>query len=94
MATLAAEEKKFMRDWKTPVLQLQSEETMLVICHAHNTFDKRILLKQNNPLLKKSTFKMRNLVKDKNVRDFYIELARDYKEIDEKNEKDQEVQVA
>jgi hypothetical protein len=81
-----AEEKKFLCDWKTPVLQLQSEETMLVICHAHNTFDKRILLKQNNPLLKKSTFKMRNLVKDKNIRDFYIELARDYKEIDEKNE--------
>jgi glycosyltransferase involved in cell wall biosynthesis len=88
-----AEEKKFLCDWKTPVLQLQSEETMLVICHAHNTFDKRILLKQNNPLLKKSTFKMRNLVKDKNVRDFYIELARDYKEFDENNEKNQKDQV-
>jgi len=79
-----AEEKKFMRDWQTPVLQLQSEQTMLVICHAHNTFDKRILLTQNNPLLKKSTFKMRTLVKDKSVRDFYMELAKDYKELDAK----------
>lgn len=73
-----AEEKKFMRDWQTPVLQLQSEQTMLVICHAHNTFDKRILLAQKNPLLKKTTLKLKNLVRDKKVRDFYIELAKDY----------------
>jgi glycosyltransferase involved in cell wall biosynthesis len=77
-----AEEKKFLCDWQTPVLQLQSEETMLVVCHAHNTFDKRILLTHNNPLLKKSKFKMQNLVKDKSIRDFYIELAKDYKELD------------
>jgi hypothetical protein len=55
---------------------------MLVICHAHNTFDKRILLKQNNPMLKTCDTKMRQLVKDKKIRDFYFELARDYKELD------------
>lgn len=75
-----AEERKFMRDWTTNVLQLKSEETMLVICHAHNTFDKRIMLKQNNPLLKKTTLKLRDLVRDKNIRDFYVELAKDYKD--------------
>ena len=79
-----AEERKFMRDWTTPVGQLESEETMLVICHAHNTFDKRKLLNTGNPLLKKSTIKMRNLVKDRAIRDFYLELARDYKEMDAK----------
>jgi glycosyltransferase involved in cell wall biosynthesis len=73
-----AEEKKFMRNWETPVLQLQSEETMLVICHAHNTFDKRILLAQKNPLLKKTTLKLKNLVRDKKLRDFYLDLANDY----------------
>jgi hypothetical protein len=73
-----AEEKLFMRDWQTPVLQLQSEQTMLVICHAHNTFDKRILLAQKNPLLKKTTLKLKNLVRDKKVRDFYSDLAKDY----------------
>jgi len=75
-----AEEKKFLREFTTPVLQLKPEETMLVICHAHNTFDKRILLTQNNKLLKKTDLKMKTLVKDKKVRDFYFELARDYKD--------------
>ena len=69
-----------MRDWTTPVLQLNGAETMLVICHAHNTFDKRILLTQNNPLLKQVPIKMRNLVKNKMIRDFYIEIARDYQD--------------
>ena len=77
-----AEEKKFMRDWTTPCGQLESQDVMLVICHAHNTFDKRKLLTQNNPLLKKSEFKMKTLVRDKKIRDFYLELARDYKELD------------
>lgn len=77
-----AEEKKFMQGFTIPVGQLTSEETMLVICHAHNTFDKRILLKQNNPMLKTCGTKMRQLVKDKKIRDFYLELARDYKELD------------
>lgn len=74
-----AEEKKFMDDWATPVHQMKPEDTMLVLCHAHNTFDKRILLTQNNPLLKKVPVKMRQLVKDKSLRDFYLGLAADYK---------------
>jgi glycosyltransferase involved in cell wall biosynthesis len=78
-----AEERKFMDDWKTPVLQLVPEDVMLVICHAYNTFDKRNLLKQNNPLLKQVTVKMRQLVKDKELREFYLGLARDYKERDD-----------
>ena len=77
-----AEEKSFMDNWKTPVLQLKPEETMLVICHAHNTFDKRELLKQNNPTLKKVSIKMRTLIKDTHLRNFYLDLARDYKEKD------------
>ena len=72
------EEKKFLRGFTTPVLQLNGAETMLVICHAHNTFDKRILLTHNNPLLKQSPMKMRTLVKNKLARDFYIEIAKDY----------------
>lgn len=77
-----AEEKSFMKNWKTPVLQLTPEETMLVLCHAHNTFDKRELLKQKNPMLKKVSVKMRQLVKDKELREFYLGLAEDYKKKD------------
>jgi glycosyltransferase involved in cell wall biosynthesis len=77
-----SEERKFMQDWKTPVLQLKSEETMLVICHAHNTYDKRKMFEQKNPLLKKLTIKLKYLVRDKACREFYTELAKDYKELD------------
>lgn len=75
-----AEEKHFMCNFTTPVKQLMTDETMLVICHAHNTFDKRILLTQNNPLLVKTSFTLKRIVKDKKIRDFYIELAKDYKD--------------
>lgn len=74
-----AEEKQFMDDWKTPVHQMKPEDTMLVLCHAHNTFDKRELLKQNNPMLRKASVKMSQLVKDKSLRAFYLGLAADYR---------------
>lgn len=79
-----AEERKFMDDWKTTVAQVPPEEMMLVICHPYNTFDKRRLLEQKNPLLKKTTLKMRQIVKDKELRDFYLGLARDYAIMDAK----------
>jgi glycosyltransferase involved in cell wall biosynthesis len=78
-----AEERQFMDNWRTPVLQMKPEDTMLVICHAYNTFDKRKLIEQKNPMLRKVSIKMRQLVKDKELRDFYLGLARDYKEKDE-----------
>ena len=74
-----AEERSFMNNWTTPVLQLQPQDTMLVICHAENTFDKRILLEQKNPLLKKTDIKMKNFVKQKAVKEFYQSLAAEYK---------------
>lgn len=77
-----AEEKQFLCGFTTPVIQLNPDETMLVICHADNTFDKRTLLKQNNPLLKKTSLVIKNIIKDKRIRDFYVGLARDYTDKD------------
>lgn len=80
-----AEERLFMDDWKTPVTQIRPEECMLVICHAFNTFDKRRLLEQNNPRLKKVAMKMRGLVHEAWIRDFYMKtLPAHYKELDAK----------
>ena len=73
-----AEEKQFLKGFSAQVIQLNSDETMLVICHAFNTFDKRKLLTQNNPLLKKTTMTLKNIVKDKKIRDFYVNLAKEY----------------
>lgn len=80
-----AEERQFMDDWKTPVTQIRPEECMLVICHAFNTFDKRRLLEQKNPRLKKVAMKMRGIVREQWIRDFYMkDLPNHYKELDSK----------
>jgi hypothetical protein len=80
-----AEERKFMDDWKTPVVQIRPEECMMVICHAFNTFDKRRLLEQKNPRLKKLAIKMRSIVREQWIRDFYTkDLVRHYAEADAK----------
>lgn len=73
-----AEEKHFLKGFTEPVIQLNPDETMLVICHADNTYDKRKLLTQNNPLLKQTSLTIKNVIKNKSIRDFYIGLARDY----------------
>lgn len=73
-----AEERVFMDDWKTPVLQQTPEETMLVICHTKNTFDKRVLLEKSNPTMKKLSIKLRNFVKDKKIADFYLSLREEF----------------
>jgi glycosyltransferase involved in cell wall biosynthesis len=72
-----AEETSFTNKWTTPVLQLVAEETMLVMCHHHNTFDKRALLKKENKHVRKTTYKLKDLVKDKVAREFYIELSKE-----------------
>jgi glycosyltransferase involved in cell wall biosynthesis len=73
-----AEERAFLDDERTPVRQLVPHETMLVICHAYNTFDKRQLLDGSNPYMKKVSLNMRSIVKDKGLRDFYLGLAKAY----------------
>jgi len=75
-----AEERAFMDDWKTPVLQQTAEETMLVICHTQNTFDKRKLLETTNPTMKKLSVKMKTFVRDKKIADFYLSLKEDFKD--------------
>ena len=74
-----AEERSFMCDWKTPVLQLNPEETMLVMCHDFNTFDKRRLFNQQNPRFSQVKLKMHQLVKDKELREFYKGLGESYR---------------
>ena len=76
-----AEERSFMKNWTTPVLQLQPQDTMLVMCHNFNTFDKRKLFGQNNPRFRQVAIKMRQLVKDKSLRDFYLALGEEYRKM-------------
>lgn len=67
-----AEERVFMEDWKTPVIQLDSREVMLVLCHSTNTFDKRPL--RNQTSCKRTGLKLNQFIKDKKIRDFWMSL--------------------
>jgi glycosyltransferase involved in cell wall biosynthesis len=72
-----AEERQFMDDWKTQVVQLRPENTMLVINHGVNTFDKRKMIHMGNKALKKLSIKLKTIIKDKKIRDFYMSLRDD-----------------
>jgi len=74
-----AEERHFLKDWTTPIIQMNPEDTMLVICHSANTFDKRILLQKKHPSMKLVQTKLKQIIKNKAHREFYLSLAEEYK---------------
>lgn len=66
-----AEEKAFLQNYVNPMIQLNPEKVMLVISHSDNTFDKNVLRESPNPMLKETTMKVRDFIKDKELREFY-----------------------
>ena len=66
-----AEEKSFLDSYKNPLIQLDPFKVMLVISHSENTFNKEIFLKEESPFVKKTVLKIRDFIKDKQLRDFY-----------------------
>jgi glycosyltransferase involved in cell wall biosynthesis len=67
-----AEERSFLNDYKYPMVQLDPRKTMLVISHSENTFDKSKLREDTtNPYIKKTSFKLRDFIKDKVLRTFF-----------------------
>ena len=66
-----AEEKSFLEDYKNPMIQLDPLKCILVMCHSDNTFDKNTLRNASNPLLKETDMKIRNIIKDRGLRDFF-----------------------
>ena len=68
-----AEEKKFLKDYTIPFVQLDPKQTILVFSHEHNTFDKRKLLE--NPMskvMKETTYKPSDFIKEENIKQFFI----------------------
>jgi glycosyltransferase involved in cell wall biosynthesis len=66
-----AEEITFTRSYKAPLVQLDPFKVMVVICHSENTFSKDKLRKEENPFIKKSGMKLRQLIRDTKAREFY-----------------------
>jgi glycosyltransferase involved in cell wall biosynthesis len=69
-----AEEKKFLKDYTSPFVQLDSEKSILVFSHNHNSFDKKELLVQlPNPTIHETTLLPKDLVKEPEILKFFVE---------------------
>ena len=67
-----AEEKHFLKNYTIPLVQCNSEKTILVLSHAHNTYDKKKLLENPNPnFVRETGLKLKYIIKNKEIRDFY-----------------------
>lgn len=68
-----AEEKKFLKDYTVPFVQLDPTKTILVFSHEHNTFDKRKLLENPNPkVVRDAKWTVKDLVREGELRDFFV----------------------
>ena len=69
-----AEEKKFLKDYTIPFVQLDPLKSILVFSHNHNSFDKKELLAQGpNPNMHDTTITPADLVKEPEILKFFME---------------------
>lgn len=70
-----AEEKSFLEAYRHPMIQLDSRKVMLVLSHSDNTFNKTKMRDDpNNPFVKTTILKLRDFIKEIELRKFYSEL--------------------
>jgi len=68
-----AEEKKFLKDYTVPFVQLDPKKSILVFSHEHNSFDKRGLLENPNPkVVNETDLKVEDFVREQDLRDFFL----------------------
>jgi hypothetical protein len=53
------------------MIQLDPYKTMLVMSHTQNTFDKKKMRETENMFVKKTSMKVKDFIKEKNLREFY-----------------------
>ena len=72
-----AEEKIFLKNYTIPFVQLDSMKTILVFSHIHNSFDKKILLKDlPSPFITESTKTVDEFIKspfEQDLKKFFME---------------------
>ena len=68
-----AEERKFLKDYTIPFVQLDINKTILVFSHNHNSFDKKELLQQlPNPHIHETQTLPSDIVKEPEVLKFFM----------------------
>jgi glycosyltransferase involved in cell wall biosynthesis len=63
-----AEEKKFLKNYTIPFVQLDPMKSILVFSHNHNSFDKKELLLNPNPMVSISEKKVEEFVKEEDIK--------------------------
>jgi hypothetical protein len=78
-----AEEASFLDDYKHPMIQLDPQKTILVICHSDNTVDKFKMRQENTSQqirkelrMRESPLDLRQMVKHPLIRQFYLQLGK------------------
>jgi glycosyltransferase involved in cell wall biosynthesis len=67
-----AEEKKFLKDYTIPFVQLDPMKSILVFSHNHNSFDKKMLLQQApNQFINPSDKKVEDFIKEPDILQFF-----------------------
>ena len=70
-----AEEKSFLEAYRYPMIQLDPRKVMLVLSHSDNTFNKTKMRDDpNNPFVKTTILKLRDFIKEIDLRKFYSDL--------------------
>lgn len=69
-----AEEKSYLEGYINPMIQLEPMKVILVCSHTDNTFDKRGLRDSKNKYIKETPMKIKQFIKDKELRDFFSSL--------------------
>ena len=72
----SAEERYFLKNYKIPMCQLNPLNTIIVLSHTTNTYDKKKLLEKKDNMIRKTRLKLRKLVKNKKSYDFYKLLSK------------------
>jgi len=68
-----AEERKFLKDYTIPFVQLSTNKTILVFSHNHNSFDKKELLKQMpNPNVHETILVPSDFIKENDILQFFM----------------------
>ena len=69
-----AEERKFLKEYSVPFVQLESIKSILVFSHNHNSFDKKELLQQlPNPHIHETPLLPKDLVLQPDILKFFME---------------------
>ena len=68
-----AEEKQFLKEYTIPFVQLDPMKCILVFSHVHNSFDKKILLENPSPMVKETTQKPNDFVKEPEILKFFMQ---------------------